>query len=44
MNSDYRKGNIEGSTRSRTGSRKDTKRNTNNQEDTVVNSDNTETL
>lgn len=42
---DYRRGNIEGNTRSRIGFRKDSKTNTNNQEeDTVSNSNNTELL
>lgn len=45
INCDYRRGNIEGNTRSRTGSRKDSKKSTNNlEEDIVFNSDNTDTL
>lgn len=45
INCDYRRGNIEGNTRSRTGSRKDSKKSTNSlEEDTVFNSDNTDTL
>lgn len=45
INCDYRRGNIEGNTRSRTGSRKYSKKSINNpEEDTVFNSDNTNTL
>lgn len=40
MNYNYRRGNIEGNTRSRAGSRKDSKKSTNNlEEDTTLNTE-----
>lgn len=45
MDSGYRRGNIEGNTRSRISSRKESKKNINIQEeDTVLNSDNIDSL
>lgn len=38
-NYNYRRGNIEGNTRSRAGSRKDSKKSTNNQEDITLNTE-----
>jgi len=44
LNYDFRRGNIEGNTRSRVASRKDSKKSTNNQVDVAtLNSNNTET-
>lgn len=43
MNYDFRRGNLEGNSKSRVNHRKDSKKSTNNQQDTVLDIDNTVT-